>query len=60
MPWVAQFVAHGGSELTLELAGALRFFLGLHDELWSPLIFGEVARELFRIRAAAPSRRATQ
>src|SRR6266852_340288 len=40
----AQFVAHGGEKLILELACALRIFLCAHKELFRPFALGNVAQ----------------
>src|ERR1700732_3149594 len=51
-------MAHGGEELILELAGALRLFLGLQQELFGPFAFRDVSRDL--AEAAQAPRRVTQ
>src|SRR5713226_4801986 len=38
----AQLVAHRGEKLILELASALRFFLGVHEELLCPFAFCDI------------------
>ena len=54
----AQFVAHGGEELILELTCAFRFLLCVYDELVRALVFGAVTRDL--CEPAQPSRAVAQ
>src|SRR5260370_31611075 len=41
----AQFVAHRGEELILELTAAFRFFFCVQHELFRPFAFGDIAQD---------------